>query len=114
MKKNKKIKSDLAVIYARSTRGSEDDIADQLAMCIEFCDHVGLTPAHVFMAGGSSTTTECKRSVRETIEFCLDEKNDIAALVVPSIDRITRNTNEFVGIRNRLKARGISLIGRIV
>ena len=114
MKNKRKVSAPrLAVIYTRSTRGSEDDIANQIATCVEFCSQARLIPAHVFMASGSAESADCKENLAKVLQFCLDEKNMVAALVVPSIDRITRDTEKFFAIRDQLKARGMSLFGRV-
>lgn len=102
-----------AVIYTRSKNQLETYTSPHTTECIKECSQLRLVPARIHVAYGRPGSSKCKKEFEEVLQFCLDEKNNIRALIVPSVEHITRDFDHLWAIRNKLKARGISLFGKI-
>lgn len=115
MEHNKK-SSDInrAVIYLRvSTEEQVDNfsLGTQEEMCVKEAERRGIEVVRIFREEGRSAKTITGRPVLiEMLEFCRKNKKTLNAVIVYRLDRISRQTQDYLAIRKKLAESGIELI----
>ena len=106
--------SNKAVIYTRVS--SEEQVENfSLGTQEEFCKreakHKGYEIAEVFREEGKSAKTITGRpELLKLLEFCRRNKKDIRAVFVYRLDRLSRQTSDYLAIRQRLAGYNIAII----
>ena len=103
-----------AVIYLRvSTEEQVDNysLETQESICIKEAERKGLEVVQIYKEEGRSAKNIIGRPVLiEMLEFCRKNKKNIDALIVYRLDRLSRQTGDFLAIRKRLAEYQILLI----
>ncbi len=103
-----------AVIYLRvSTEEQVDNFSldTQLEICTKEAERRGIEIISTFREEGKSAKTITGRPVLiEMLEYCRKNKKKIDAVIVYRLDRISRQTADYLGIRKKLAECDITLI----
>ncbi|MBS4064734.1 MAG: recombinase family protein [Chitinophagaceae bacterium] len=101
------------VIYCRvSTKEQAEEgnsLITQERLCKEYAAKNGYTVATVFVEQGESAKTADRTELKKLIAFCTLKKNDIKAVIVYKIDRLSRNTDDYSQIRIMFKKYGVEI-----
>ena len=110
-KNNTEIKR--AIIYLRvSTEEQVDNFSleTQEKICKQEAERRGMEVAQIFKEEGRSAKNIVGRPVLvEMLEFCRKNKRNIDALIVYRLDRLSRQTGDFLAIRKKLAENQIIL-----
>ncbi len=111
--KQDKVKSG-AVIYLRvSTEEQVDNysLETQLDICKKEAERRGLSVVEIFREEGRSAKTIRERpTLIELLGFCSKNRKDIGAVIVYRLDRVSRQTADYLAIRKKLAEADITLI----
>ena len=104
-----------AVIYARVSSEEQAkhgfSIENQKKVCIDFAEKEGYYVAKVFVDEGKSAKNLDRPEIQDLMAYCDKKKNDIKAIVIWRLDRLSRNNTDYHGIlRPLLAKRNIKLI----
>ena len=103
-----------AVVYLRvSTEEQVDNYSldTQKEICAKEAERRGLELVEVFKEEGRSAKTVAGRpELVRLLEFCRKNKRSIDAVIVYRLDRISRQTSDYLAIRRKLSECDISLI----
>ncbi len=103
-----------AVIYLRvSTEEQVDNfsLGTQEDMCVKDAERRGIEVVKIFKEEGRSAKNITGRPVLiEMLEFCRKNKKTLTAVIVYRLDRISRQTQDYLAIRKKLAESGIELI----
>ncbi len=103
-----------AVIYLRvSTEEQVDNysLGTQSDICQKEAERRGLTIGQIFREEGRSAKTIRDRpTLIELLEYCRVHKKDVGAVIVYRLDRISRQTADYLAIRKKLADFDITLI----
>lgn len=103
-----------AVLYLRvSTEEQVDNysLETQEEICMKEIQKRGLTVAKVFKEEGrSAKTIKGRPALIELLEFCRKNRRDITTVIVYRLDRISRQTSDYLAIRKKLAECEIELI----
>ena len=100
-----------AVIYCRvSTKEQAENfsLATQEGTCREFCDREGLVVLKVFSEAESARTVD-RAQFQAMQEFCVRHRKEVAAVVVYSVSRFSRQTSDHLTVKLLLQKLGIDL-----
>ncbi len=101
-----------AVIYCRvSTKEQTQNLSldTQKKHCIEYCQHNGFVVDEILTEEGESAKTIDRTEFKKLLEHCRKNKGIIKTVVVYSLSRFSRNTNDHTTIRASLASFGINL-----
>lgn len=104
-----------AVIYARVSSEEQAkhgfSIENQKKVCIDFAKKQGYYVAKVFVDEGKSAKNLERPEIQELMDYCSKKKNNINAVVIWRLDRISRNTTDYHGVlRPLFERKGIKLL----
>jgi DNA invertase Pin-like site-specific DNA recombinase len=103
-----------AIVYLRvSTEEQVDNysLSTQEDICIKEAQRKGLTIVKTFREEGrSAKTIDGRPQLIEMLEFCRKYKKDIGAVIIYRLDRISRQTADYLAIRKKLAECEIKLI----
>ena len=103
-----------AIIYLRvSTEEQVDNYSldTQADICQKEAERRGLEIVETFREEGRSAKTIRERpTLIELLEYCRKHKNNLQALIVYRLDRISRQTADYLAIRKKLAEYGVTLI----
>lgn len=109
-----KIQSTQAVIYLRvSTEEQVDNysLETQEDICKKEAERRGFSVAQIFREEGRSAKTITGRpALLEMLEFCRKHKKEVDAVIVYRLDRVSRQTADYLAIRKKLAECEIKLI----
>lgn len=91
----------LAVIYNR-TATAEQDINYQTKQCFEFAKEQNYTIENVFIDSGKSGYDLKRQGLSDMFGYCTSHENEIDAVIVTKIDRLTRNVENYLNVINPL------------
>ena len=101
-----------AVVYARvSTKEqvSNLSLATQEKQCRDYCSRNGYTVLEVFVDAGESAKTVDRPEFQKMLEFCRQHRGRVAAVVVYSVSRFSRNQIDHVTVRALLSRYGVTV-----
>src|SRR5882724_11951022 len=102
-----------AVIYCRvSTKEQVEEgnsLATQERNCREYASKHGYEIAQVFIEEGESAKTADRTELQKLLRFCSDKKQQIKAVIIYKIDRLSRNTDDYSQLRLLLKRYGVEI-----
>lgn len=104
-----------AVIYARVSSEEQAkhgfSIENQKKVCIEFAEQNGYIVDKVFIDEGKSAKNLDRPEIQDLMAYCDKKKNNIKAIVIWRLDRLSRNNTDYHGIlRPLLAKRDIKLL----
>ncbi|CCY63914.1 resolvase [Clostridium sp. CAG:967] len=104
-----------AVIYARVSSEEQAkhgfSIENQKKVCVEFAQKSGFAVDKIFVDEGKSAKNLDRPEIQELMTYCGKKKNNIKALVIWRLDRISRNTTDYHGVlRPLFERKGIKLL----
>ena len=103
-----------AVIYLRvSTEEQVDNysLETQLDICRKEAERRGMQVAEVFREEGrSAKTIKARPTLIEMLEYCRKNRKTVGAVIVYRLDRISRQTADYLAIRKKLTECDITLI----
>lgn len=90
---------------------SNFSIATQEDICRREAERKGLIVDRIFVEEGKSAKNISGRpQLIELLEYCRTHKKDIASIIAYRIDRVSRNTIDYLAIRNTLSDYGITVL----
>lgn len=103
------------VIYARVSSEEQAkhgfSIENQKRVCTEFAQNNGYIVDKLFVDEGKSAKNLERPEIQELMAYCSKKKNNIKALVIWRLDRISRNTTDYHGVlRPLFERKGIKLL----
>jgi site-specific DNA recombinase len=112
--KNNSTETKRSVIYLRvSTEEQVDNfsLGTQEEMCVKEAERRGIEVVKIFREEGRSAKNITGRPVLiEMLEFCRKNKKTLTAVIIYRLDRISRQTQDYLAIRKKLAESGIELI----
>lgn len=103
-----------AVIYLRvSTEEQVDNYSldTQLDLCRKEAERKGMLVAEIFREEGrSAKTIKARPTLIEMLEYCRRNRKTVGAVIVYRLDRISRQTADYLAIRKKLVECDITLI----
>lgn len=101
-----------AIIYIRVS--SEEQLQNmsldsQETVCREYCARQGYEVAAVFREEGQSAKTADRPELQRLIRCCLEHKGEIDLVLVHSVSRFSRSTEDYLSIKNMLRELGVGL-----
>src|ERR1041384_2476753 len=111
---NQDLASKRAVIYYRVSTSEQAErgfsLDNQKQACIKYADNNNYQRAKFFSDEGKSAKTANRPGLQSMLKFCSDKKNQIEAIIVYKVDRLTRNVEDYSSIGTCIKKQGIKLI----
>lgn len=102
-----------AVIYCRvSTKEQVEEgnsLVTQEKHCREYAAKHNYIISNVFIEQGESAKTADRTELRKLLSFCAVKKNNIQAIIIYKIDRLSRNIDDYSQIRLNLKRYGVEI-----
>lgn len=102
-----------AVAYIRvsSQRQVEEgsSLDSQTRQVETYAKAANITLVRTFREEGESAKTDQRPRLQEMLRFCMDRKNGISIVIVPKIDRLARNVNDYTNLKLQLSRMGIRL-----
>lgn len=102
-----------AVIYCRvSTKEQVDEgnsLNTQEKNCREYALKTGYEVIDKFIEQGESAKTTDRPELQKMMSYCAQKKNNINAVIIYKLDRISRNTDDYSQIRILLKRYGVEI-----
>lgn len=103
-----------AVLYIRvSTEDQLDNysLETQESICIREAERLGIPVMRIFREEGKSAKTiKGRPALIEMLEFCRKNKKQVEAVIAYRLDRIARETADYLAIRRRLSEYGVRLL----
>ncbi len=107
-------RSDKAIVYIRvSTEEQVENysLATQEDICRKEAEHRGIKVTQVFREEGrSAKTIKGRPKLIEMLEYCRKHKREIGSVIVYRLDRVSRQTSDYLAIRKKLAECDIKLI----
>ncbi|MEI7690875.1 MAG: recombinase family protein, partial [bacterium] len=107
-------RTEKAVIYIRVSTDEQVDnysLGTQEDICRKEAERRGLTTIQVFREEGrSAKTIKGRPTLIEMLAFCKKHKREIDAIIVYRLDRISRQTSDYLAIRRKLSECEIKLV----
>lgn len=103
-----------AVIYCRVSTTEQvkngASLQTQEKICRSYAERNGIEVIKVFVEKGESAKTTDRTRLIEMIQFCTKNKKDIRHLIVYKLDRLSRNTGDYISLKAIFLKLGISVI----
>lgn len=101
------------MIYCRvSTKEQVEEgnsLATQERNCREYALKHSYEISQVFIEEGESAKTADRTELQKLLRFCSDKKQEIKAVIIYKIDRLSRNTDDYSQLRILLKRYGVEI-----
>ena len=103
-----------AVIYRRvstdtQTMGASPDT--QLNVCMKRAEEEGYSVVEDFYDDGKSAKNSNRKELQQLLTYCVEHKGEIDAVIVYKLDRLSRNSGDYLGnIKGFLAAQGVQII----
>lgn len=102
-----------AVIYCRvSTKEQVDEgnsLKTQQKNCIDFAMKNQYEVVNVYIEQGESAKTADRTELKKMLHFCAQRKNNVDAVIVYKLDRLSRNIDDYSQIRILLKRYSVEI-----
>lgn len=102
-----------AVLYCRvSTKEQVDEgnsLGTQERICKDYAIKNEYSVAEVFIEQGESAKTADRTELQKLFAYCADKRNNIKAVIIYKLDRLSRNTDDYSQIRLLLKRYGVEI-----
>lgn len=101
------------MIYCRvSTKEQVEEgnsLVTQERNCREYATKNNYEITQIFIEQGESAKTADRTELQKLLRFCSDKKQNIKAVIIYKIDRLSRNTDDYSQLRILLKRYGIEI-----
>jgi len=103
-----------AVAYLR--KSTEEQSTFSIASQKEYCQREAVAQGyilpedHIFIDDGFSAKTTNRPALIKMLDLCQRKKENIHAVIIYKIDRLCRDTSDYLGIRKLLATKGIKII----
>ena len=98
-----------AVVYARVSSEEQAkhgfSIENQKKVCCEFAQKNGYNVDKIFVDEGKSAKNLDRPEIQELMNYCAKKKNNIEAVIIWRLDRISRNNTDYHGVLRPLLAK---------
>ena len=101
------------VIYVRVSSEKQVDgysLDSQEDLCRKRAEQQGFEVIKAYREEGISAKTTNRPELKSMLSFCLDKKNNVSAIIVYSLSRLNRNTENHLAIRGLIAKAGVDLI----
>lgn len=102
-----------AVIYCRvSTKEQVDEgnsLSSQQKVCKDYALKNGYEISEAFIEEGESAKTADRTQLQKLLSYCANKKNNITAVIIYKLDRLSRNTDDYSQLRLLLKRYGVEI-----
>src|SRR5581483_3971233 len=102
-----------AVIYCRvSTKEQVEEgnsLKTQEKICKDYAIKFGYEISQVFIELGESAKTANRTELKKLLAFCTNKKENISAVIVYRIDRLSRQLEDYTVIKSKLKQNGVEI-----
>lgn len=101
-----------AVIYCRVSSQEQVEnfsLSTQKKSCLEYCEKHAYTVAEIFIEEGESAKTANRPEFKKMLAYCHKNRGKIKTVVVYSLSRFSRNTNNHTTVRALLAGLGVNL-----
>jgi site-specific DNA recombinase len=101
-----------AVIYCRVSTAEQVQnlsLSTQEKLCRDYCGRQGWDVAKVFIEQGESAKTANRTELQNLLTYCREHKRGLAAVVVYSLNRFSRDSKDHHILRGLLLGFGIAL-----
>ena len=102
-----------AIIYVRvSTKEQVDEgnsLTTQEKICREYAAKNNYDVLEIFIEQGESAKTANRTELQKLLIFCSDKKNNISAVIIYKLDRLSRNTDDYSQLRLLLKKYNVEI-----
>jgi DNA invertase Pin-like site-specific DNA recombinase len=102
-----------AIVYVRvSTKEQVEEgnsLSTQEKICRDYARHKGYDIAEVFIEQGESAKTADRTELQKLLRYCSEKKNNIKAVIIYRLDRLSRNTDDYSQLRLLLKRYGVEI-----
>lgn len=85
-------------------------LSNQADKCKEYCKTNGFNLLKIFRDEGKSATTLNRPALIELLEYCRQNKGKIDACIIYKVDRMSRETYEYLDVKRRLASFGVNII----
>lgn len=102
-----------AVVYIRVSTKEQllgGSLATQLRTCMAYAENHGYEVVRVFQEEGESAKTADRTELQGMLAYCSERKGEVDASIVYSVDRFSRNVEDFITLGGVLKNLGIRLL----
>lgn len=86
-----------------------NSLTTQERNCREYAKKYDYEIAQVFIEEGESAKTAERTELQKLLRFCSDKKQNIKAVIIYKIDRLSRNTDDYSQLRLLLKRYGVEI-----
>lgn len=101
------------VIYIRVSTKEQlhgGSLATQLRACMDYSERHGYEVASVFQEEGESAKTADRSELQRMLTYCIEHQGEVEGVVVYSVDRFSRNVEDFITLGGDLRELGIQLL----
>lgn len=105
-----KDKTKTAVIYARTSGEDAFSIDNQVNECNNYIKQNGFQKLAEFKDNGSGNDLK-RQGLKDLIKFAKKNKPDV--VIINSVDRLSRNTTDFISTKSLLSGFGIEIVSLI-
>ena len=102
-----------AVVYIRVSTKEQlqgGSLATQLRTCMAYADSHDYEVVRVFQEEGESAKTADRSELQRMLAYCSERKGKVDASIVYSVDRFSRNVEDFITLGGVLRNLGIRLL----
>ncbi len=103
-----------AVIYCRVSTNEQvvegSSLITQQKACEDYADKNGYIIVERFIEEGESAKTANRPTLKQLLDYCQRNHKQIEALIIPKIDRLSRDALDYATLRVFFKKLGIALI----
>ena len=85
-------------------------LATQLRACMDYSERHGYEVASVFQEEGESAKTADRSELQRMLAYCVERQGEVEGVVVYSVDRFSRNVEDFITLGGDLRKLGIRLL----
>lgn len=100
------------VIYIRVSTKEQlqgGSLATQLRACMDYSERYGYEVISVFQEEGESAKTADRSELQRMLVYCAEHRGEVEGVVVYSVDRFSRNVEDFITLSGDLRKLGIQL-----
>src|SRR5205085_2177948 len=102
------------LLYTRvSTKEQVDEgnsLVTQEKICRRYADGNGLRIVGAFREEGESAKTVHRTQLKKMMEYCTINKNSVDAVLIYRIDRLSRETSDYLQLKGFFNSLGIKVI----
>ncbi len=98
--------------YRVSTKEQVEEgnsLSTQEKLCRGWASKNGYEIVEQFIEQGESAKTAERTELQNLMKFCSDKKNDISAIIIYKLDRLSRNTDDYSQLRLFFKKYGVEI-----